>query len=246
MKKQIIGVAIVILFLNSCLKAPVKTNTISSSEPPVKTSTVSPESLDFPLSKGSYWIYKGTQTNQGEQGIVTEEITWRMEVVEVIQREKITGYLVDGYPVPFMCNEDEYGKSLIVQVENIYYCSDIEMLDSLKDEKNILVGIISEERILFDFPLFLGKKFCELEQITRTDDGYCWVVTDDEQVVFDQIQGISPEEERTKYTLYFRTLPDHLIVDFVPGIGITEVEYVHHGTISQMHVRLVEYHAANK
>ena len=37
-----------------------------------------------------------------------------------------------------------------------------------------------------------------------------------------------------------RTNPEHEIVTFVPGVGITAYVYAHHGTVSEVNVRLVE------
>jgi len=41
-------------------------------------------------------------------------------------------------------------------------------------------------------------------------------------------------------------LPDHTIIDFVPGIGITGYSYIHHGTVSEVKVKLVDFRVGGK
>jgi hypothetical protein len=45
-----------------------------------------------------------------------------------------------------------------------------------------------------------------------------------------------------QYQLVYRTLPDHQIIEFAPNIGITRYTYVHHGTVSETDLKLIEFH----
>ena len=54
---------------------------------------------------------------------------------------------------------------------------------------------------------------------------------------------ITPSTEKmSQFLLSFRTRPDHTIIEFVPGIGITRYVYVHHGTVAEADVKLIEYY----
>lgn len=68
----------------------------------------------------------------------------------------------------------------------------------------------------------------------------------DTQVVSWHVEGISASETINEYTVYLVTLPDHTIIHFAPSIGITQYEYVHHGTVSAANVKLIEYHPGAK
>ena len=98
-----------------------------------------------------------------------------------------------------------------------------------------------EAQLFLDLPLTGEKVFGETDQITRTDRSYCWFVDGEENSALDGVSGISPTDRFRQYRLVYQTRPDHVIMHFVPGIGITHFEYVHHGTVSECDVRLVEY-----
>jgi hypothetical protein len=53
------------------------------------------------------------------------------------------------------------------------------------------------------------------------------------------VQGIDPTQTHAVYQLTYRTGPDEQTMDFIPGIGLTTFIYVHHGTISEAHLKLV-------
>jgi hypothetical protein len=44
----------------------------------------------------------------------------------------------------------------------------------------------------------------------------------------------------TVYRSIYRTNPDHVIVDFVPKLGVVRYVYEHHGTVSSVDVKLVK------
>ncbi len=68
---------------------------------------------------------------------------------------------------------------------------------------------------------------------------YCWVVEDDRPLDAGSIAGV-PDGEWTVHRLAMRTLPEHVFVDLVPGIGPTSFVYGHHGTPAGVDVRLIE------
>ena len=67
---------------------------VPSARAQVKTGTE-----QFPLAKGSYWIYEGMEERQeAGQGpkVFTEKITRRMEVVDRIERNRLVAAVVRG------------------------------------------------------------------------------------------------------------------------------------------------------
>ena len=62
------------------------------------------------------------------------------------------------------------------------------------------------------------------------------------KIKLNDIKGLSSHPTTTEYELRFYTNPDHEIVKFADGVGITGFQYVHHGTISETNLRLIEFH----
>ncbi len=96
--------------------------------------------------------------------------------------------------------------------------------------------------LFLDWPLTEGKRWGEPEALKRDDLLYQWVV-EEERPVRVRVKGVEATGRGTQYRLALRTLPDHTLIDFVPGLGITHYIYSHHGTLAQAEVELVEYRA---
>ncbi len=240
MKSNIVFfIALMLLFIPACTWQPVA--------PPLAQPTKQPtENIKtyFPLSQGAYWVYQGTVKWTEETEVFEESLTWKMEVVEVIERGHVVGYVLKGHPADLIWYEKgkERGNHVIIQVgTGRYYASDQASLERLKDEEDFLLGLVHESQLILDIPLIPGKFFGEVEQLTRPDASYSWFVGQEQPVKLEGIKGVSPSREVPQYTLNFRTRPDHQIIEFVPGIGITRFVYVHHGTVSEVDVRLIEY-----
>jgi hypothetical protein len=71
---------------------------------------------------------------------------------------------------------------------------------------------------------------------------YAWSFQEQRQVQLGSVKVISPEKRFEEYALAYRTHPDHQFVGFVPGVGFTSFVYGHHGPISEVDVKLVEFH----
>lgn len=222
---------------------------------PIPTATVSTETprVDFPLVPGSYWIYEGiTQwmpTNSTK--VVQTRVTWKMEVVDTFERGPLKIALLKGYPADVAWYRDgkERGDHLIIEVSpgKFYLVSDQRarlVLQRLSDEADVLVNLLEDLELLLDLPLIPGKAFGPSEQIARLDGGYRWNVETSEQVEL-EVKGISSRESHIQYNLTFRTAPDMMNIDFVPGIGITGYQYQHHGAIAETDLKLIEYYPGN-
>lgn len=200
-----------------------------------------PEPAYFPLAKGAYWVYEGLVRWQAGTQVLEQPITWTMEVRDVVERGPVTGYLLRGHPadLAWYTPGKRAGDYVIVQVDNRYYLAEAEIWPRLMDETDQLFGLVEEGQLFLAAPLQPGQVFGEADQITRLDRSYCWVVQHKESV-----QLAAVEERVIQYRLMFRTRPDHQVVEFAPGVGITRYVYGHHGTVSDVDVRLVEYRPA--
>lgn len=203
----------------------------------------------FPLVPGAYWIYEGNVrwTLANSSDVAEKKITWKMEVVRVFERNDILGFEMRGAPWDLAWYEEgkepsEYG---IVQVgSSRFYRTTVETLRRMIDEDDLLRDLVDDRNLFLDIPLVAGKKYCDAFSIARPDSMYCWRVGERAQIE-PSIKGINLSGTLTEYTISQYTLPDHSVFGFVPGVGITQYKYVHHGTISEVDVRLVEYHSGD-
>lgn len=201
----------------------------------------------FPLKKGAYWIYRGTVrwTEVNSADIMEEEITWKMEVKRVFQRNAVVGYELIGAPWDLAWYEtgkepSEYG---IIQSGGKFYRIPVETVIRLMNEEDNLYGLVDENDIFLETPLVKGKKFCDTVSMTRPDNMYCWNVGEGKQFEAKSIAGLDISTELWEYPVINQTMPDVSLVYFVPGVGISRYIYSHHGTVSDVDVQLVEYYS---
>jgi hypothetical protein len=205
----------------------------------------------FPLSKGTYWIYQGPtkwMLNNSNK-VVEKTLTWKMEVIDTIQKGQYFIAVLKGHPSDLAWYEE--GKSrgdylLIRKGTSKYYLAfDTLMktiLDKAKTNPKLLDDLLDDYSAFIDLPLTAGKKYGDPEQVARPDNAYCWFVESVKNVSLNDIKGLSSNPTVTQYQLRFDTLPDQEEMKIVDGIGITEYKYVHHGTVSETDLRLIEFH----
>lgn len=238
MKKNIlITVTVFILLLAAC--------TSRNAEPtPSPVPTVELAFDAFPLSKGAYWLYEGSVEWQEDSTVKKDTVSCKMEVVDVIDRENLTAYLMKGDPADLTWYEPDRLPSnyIIIKVGPKYYrTDDLTVWDRLQDQDDALIDLVGEGQIFLDLPLWEGKFFGETAQFTRPDTFYHWMV-ESAQTGPLAVKGVPAEEKQVTYTLAYRSAPDHQLVDFAPGVGIVRYVYSHHGTVSEVDAKLVEYH----
>lgn len=214
---------------------------LSRSASPAAEAAAAPPS-QLPLVESSYWVYRGTVRWTEGGRVEQREMTWRMEVIASIRRGEITGHRMRGHPWDLIFYEAgrKPGEYAILQVGRRFYATRADALKRLEDGADDLEGLVDESDLILDFPLTLGKKFGDAEMMRRADGWYCWVVEETRPTSSWNVAGV-PRPDRTA-VLSHRTNPDHTIVDFAEGIGIVRYRYVHHGTVSEVDMTLVEHH----
>jgi hypothetical protein len=231
----------------------------------------------FPLSKGSYWVYRGrvkgreTQLDCDTTRPVVQALTWKMEIVETINRGQIIAAVIKGYlddlkdARGIKGGEIEMARTdyqLIRVGEEKYYLLDGDSmaaaLKRLRDRTDSLDGLVEEQYLEFDFPLSRGKVFGDPEQMSRERQeiesgnlervGWLNVVENERQIKLQDVRGIDPSETVTQYHLRYVTNSSSRETEFVPGIGITKFHFSYHPAgclILETNVRLVEYNSIN-
>jgi len=207
----------------------------------------------FPLEKGTFWIYRGEtkflvkNPDTGKNEPKAEVLTWRMEVVDTVARDHLFAALIKGAPFDLSWYEPgkERGDYLIVRVGTAaYYLFDGDSARNawakIKDEAQSLADLDKGGELLIDAPLMEGKVYAgDFANLAR--GRYCWIVESEGGVNLKWFPAAEKLGNPRYFTLAYRTSPDHQIIGFVPGLGIVGFQYVHHGTLSETNLGLIEF-----
>jgi hypothetical protein len=208
------------------------------------------ERHEFPLEPGRYWDYQGNVVwaDPGASAVQRRTVTWRMEIVEVITRDWTTAAVLKGHPrdLMFFDPKREPRTSLLVSVnlQKYYLLEDDraqEALSRLKDPQDLLMGLLRESELFLEAPVSIGKRFCDTEMLTRTDTLYCWWVDEEREPSIKTIPGMEPGWDGPEYTMSFRSPSSSEFIGFAPGIGITSYDFSHHGSPSNVQLKLTAF-----
>jgi hypothetical protein len=218
--------------------------------PPATTApaapTVDPWAGYYPLGWGARWIYAGAVKWEGCGGVCRRDITWKMEVLNVVRRGELTAYALHGHPSDLAFYSEGKFPSVytIVRQEYRYYGASWEAFVRLRDDLEFSTDVLRAEAVFLEAPLVAGQRFGEATPACL-EGMYCWVVSAEPEPFSRAVVGLPADANLLEYTLTFSTLPDHIILQFAPGLGITRYVYGHHGSVSEVDVRLIEYHAGS-
>ncbi len=203
---------------------------------------VTPPAFAFP--KGALWTYEGVVKWDAQQ----KTLTWKMQIVDKIARgDSIVAYVMRGHPLDLAFYEERKPPSdylYIAQANRVYQISllDAAPIKRVKNANDALTDWLSDDNLVFDFPLATGKQFGPAQFVANQDGMYAWIVADAKATTLTGIKGIAPTNA-IEYTLDFKTNPDRQTVYFVPTVGVTRFVYHHNGTLSEVDAKLVEYAA---
>jgi hypothetical protein len=203
------------------------------------------------LKVGNYWIYGGRvawSDVTAKNAYDAKKISWKTEILESTIRGELKAYLVRGSvtDLAWYEPEDKPGmQSLWIIYRNRFYIlgADKGLLRRFHDSKDSLVSLVTEEEPVLQFPLRLNQCTTELkpeEPRDRNDLMYCWHM-ERRRIGKLSTSGV-PQSPVVQWTAWYRTNPDHQILGFAPGIGITSYDFSHHGSIYEAHVKLVSAH----
>jgi hypothetical protein len=205
----------------------------------------------FPLSPGTYWIYHGLVRSWAEGSSVGKvtDVTWKMSVVRVVERDGISAVLVRGFPADLDWTDGHVTPELSILVETqdakFYLKGEFDtrsVLDQIDNPKYPLQELVDVDDWFLQLPLAAGKKFCDDEGMQRADGQYCWVTQPPHPAALGGVKGVA-SAQRLAYEIDYATLPDDTEIEFVPGVGVTSYQYHHHGTTADTELHLVEFHS---
>ena len=198
-----------------------------------------------PMAAGTTWSFKGTvKWTELVNKIKQRKITWKMEVEKRLKNGSFEIAVMKGHPSDLCWYEPDKKPSryLIVWRDNKYYEIRIDNdFDKLISDEAYLSSKTNYSSLFLAIPLKRGLEFGSDPDTPREGTFYEWFVEDEQRGLFSHVTGIPHGKYYQKFTLMYRTMPDHQMVEFVPFVGITKYSYQHHGTVSEVDVRLTEF-----
>jgi hypothetical protein len=214
--------------------------------------TKSAESF-FPLVEGAYWVYGGSVTwfNQDKQADVQATVSLKMSVEKVYRKENAIFAVLEGFPSDLNFSDGEVKRSQWVLIEKqngkqrvfLHELDSTMPLPTAQNPGNAFDSFMTDDDLLFEWPMTRRDKFCDPDARKREDDMYCWMVESDEKTPLRSINGLASAKVPV-YTLTYRTNPDDTQMEVSPGIGIVAYHYHHHGTTADTDLKLLEFHPA--
>jgi hypothetical protein len=205
----------------------------------------------FPMQTGTRWIYQGEVAWQpAAQGskAQTKQMQWEMKVVDSVERGRYKVALIVGHPADLAWYDEgrEGGCHILIASDNEKFylsrCSPGASQERLSLPGGDLAELVHDEDLIFKLPLHQGEVFgAEPDRGEREDTFYEWSVEEVRPAALHRIAGISFDRPQPEYVIIYRTMPDHQIATYVPGIGLTAYVYSHHGTVSEVDMKLVKF-----
>ncbi|MBM3128686.1 MAG: hypothetical protein FJ009_08700 [Chloroflexi bacterium] len=208
---------------------------------------VTPPAFAFP--KGATWTYEGVVTWAAQGNAQQKTLTWKIEVVDKIERgDGVVGYVMRGHPLDLAFYAEGKPPSdylYLARANRVYQISllDAAPINRVKNANDALTDWLSDDNLVFDFPLAADQKFGPAQFIANPNGMYTWIVADAKTTSLTGVKGLAPTNA-IEYALDFKTNPDRQTVYFVPNVGITRFVYHHNGTLSEVDVKLVEFAAS--
>jgi len=185
-------------------------------------------------------------------GAQRAHVRWTTEVIDSFESKYGKVAVIRGYPDNLAWGEPDRPPTycVLINITNgVYRIKARNREEALHRAREIASAcrrgpdLLSEDSQILDLPLAVNKRWGG--DTAREDAWYCWHVESQTQRRL-TVKGAPASQPATVFTLAYRTLPDHQIVELCPGLGVIRYLYVHHGTVASADVRLVEFKRARR
>ena len=210
-----------------------------------------PESRPMvPLVAGTRWVYRGmvvsTVIDEDHVHVIRGVHRWSMDVRKVEHEGDATVAVVEGFPGEldwYQPGVQKRNKFVVVAREHhgFHMVDDLDACQFATWRQSCL-GRWNVQYMPFMLPgiLKVGRAFGGDENAhLRPDKWYQWHIEDVRCVQLRGVAGLDPGRLWRQYRVAYRTIPGHVLIYFVPGLGITRYVYDHHGTPASTDVRLI-------
>jgi hypothetical protein len=199
----------------------------------------------LPLAPETSWTYRAevAWTLADSDSVQRKTILWTTTVLTLETRDSINVATVKDWPTGLAWwepNQPDGRSILLCAAGRIYHIKPLDGI-SVALVDSLLTGLRqpSSDELILRFPLHSSDLFGR-DAADREDTLYAWYV-ESAQSIPDGLARMQAGLSDSLYTLAYRSLPDHQLVDFVPGLGITRYVYGHHGTVAQADAVLVDF-----
>jgi hypothetical protein len=181
--------------------------------------------------KGDQFIYRGILTWKVLHKPRQKEMTWVVEVVDVIRRGNYYIAELKGFPSDLMGLEPDGNDP---KPKDYYYI--VNKRGQTVCIADFLPSLNQRELKQWNGSLI----YLNLAESPRGKRLYLdWVLESKKLVSINEIRGIR-RKKYVRYTFGSRTLSDSEIIEFSPEIGVIEYKYVHYGTMPEVNMKLKE------
>jgi hypothetical protein len=200
----------------------------------------------LPLAPQTTWTYRVNVAwaPPGSATIRRRVFTWTATVASYAARDSTAVAIVRGWPFELAWWDPDRAPGL-----SVLYCSAgrIYRLPSAADgaapalADSLLGGLRRPtlDQLIFELPLRSGQLIGR-GSTEREDTFYAWF-TESAEAVPTRLRRLDAGAGDSLYQLAYRTMPDHQLVAFLPGLGVTRYVYGHHGTTAETDARLIEF-----
>ena len=201
---------------------------------------------ELPLKPGSTWTYRAevAWAAGGSDSARHQTLSWTTTLLTIRTSGSAVAATVLGWPTDLAWWEPER-----TPTTSVIYCSGGRVY-VLHPPSGTAAGVATallrgEQRpavddLVLQFPLHTGQLFGR-DAAERPDTFYAWFVAAAEPIPA-AVRRLRSGLTDSLYSVIYRTLPDHTVVGFVPGLGVAHYVYMHHGTIAEADAWLVAYH----
>jgi hypothetical protein len=214
-----------------------------------------PTAEAWPLVQGTSWVYAGTLIRAVGQGRVeTNAVRLTCAVLDSqVQRGHLVAKL-RNFPLDVSPWEPLPTNAVAVLIRTpagAFHAMEANqarhVLERLANTKDPLDDLLDVETQVLAWPLRAGQRWGgDAAALQRLDGMYCWQVERQKAERLFGIAGVAWWRQRAIFELIYRTNPEHVTTQFVPGLGLLATDYVHHGTPGEVHLKLVEFQAASE
>ncbi len=207
----------------------------------------------FGLVAGREWEYAGVGKWTGEgQRLDSGSIRWLMRCLVVRSASGVRVALLRGWvhDLAWYDPGSTPGYSVLLEYRQRLFVIDAPdsaaAVDTFAQALRSGTNGLHDRTPVIDSGLVVGRVYGGApDRGDRQDGFYAWNV-ESAIPLARQTSWRTLANGANGWRLAYRTVPDHELLDFVPGVGITRYVYSHHGTVAETNVRLLAVRQTNR
>ena len=199
----------------------------------------------IPFVAGTVWTYQALlKWTDPPNTLRRSEVRWTSTVIDAFDHGYVAGALLHGgiddvFPISDSLRQESYE---VLRVGTRYYLLrnvSKSAFAAVKAADRKALPADLDQHVWFDAPLTKGRVLRPRDMGPRDDTGYGWWVESVGPARLD-VPGLR-NPSRNAFRLTYRTLASDEHQTVVPGVGVTALTYVHHGSLAEAYAHLIAY-----